>query len=83
MCIVTGASRGIGAAIALALGSSGARVVVNYAGSADKAEEVANQIKAAGGDAICVQANVGDEADVTRLFKVRAPPRLGDAIRAT
>ena len=69
VCIVTGASRGIGAAIALALGETGARVVVNYAASAGPAEEVANKIKAAGGDAICVQANVGDEADVKRLFK--------------
>ena len=69
MCIVTGASRGIGAAIALALGSAGARVVVNYASSAGPAEEVAAKIKAAGGDAICVQGNVADEADVTRLFK--------------
>lgn len=58
MCIVTGASRGIGAAIALALGSAGARVVVNYSSSAGPAEEVAAAIKAAGGDAICVQATL-------------------------
>ena len=69
VCIVTGASRGIGAAIALALGETGARVVVNYAASAGPAEEVAAKIKAAGGDAIVVQANVGQEEDVKRLFK--------------
>lgn len=69
VCIVTGASRGIGAAIALALGETGARVVVNYASSAGPAEEVAAKIKAAGGDAIVVQANVGQEDDVKRLFK--------------
>jgi len=69
VCIVTGASRGIGAAIALALGSAGARVVVNYASSAGPAEEVANKIKAAGGDAIIVQGNVAVEADVNNIFK--------------
>ncbi|ACO68433.1 3-oxoacyl-reductase [Micromonas commoda] len=69
VCIVTGASRGIGAAIALALGKAGARVVINYAASSGPAEDVANQIKAAGGDAICVQANVAIEADVANLFK--------------
>jgi 3-oxoacyl-[acyl-carrier protein] reductase len=69
VCIVTGASRGIGAAIALALGETGARVVVNYAASAGPAAEVAAKIKAAGGDAIVVQANVGQEEDVKRLFK--------------
>ncbi len=65
---MTGASRGIGAAIARALGGAGARVVVNYSASAGPAEEVAAAIKAAGGDAICVQANVGVEEDVDKLF---------------
>ena len=69
VCIVTGASRGIGAAIALALGKAGARVVVNYAASSGPAEDVAKEIKAAGGDAICVQANVAVEEDVVNLFK--------------
>jgi 3-oxoacyl-[acyl-carrier protein] reductase len=69
VCIVTGASRGIGAAIAMALGSQGARVVVNYAGSEAAAGAVAAKIKEAGGDAICVQADVADEADVARLFQ--------------
>lgn len=44
MCIVTGASRGIGKAIALELGAAGCRVVVNYASSAGKAEEVAAEV---------------------------------------
>ena len=69
VCIVTGASRGIGAAIALALGATGARVVVNYSASAGPAEAVAAAIKASGGDAIVVQANVGSQEDVQRLFK--------------
>lgn len=45
VCIVTGASRGIGKAIALELGKAGCRVVVNYASSADKAEEVATEVR--------------------------------------
>ena len=45
MCIVTGASRGIGKAIALELGKAGCRVVVNFASSADKAEEVATEVR--------------------------------------
>jgi 3-oxoacyl-[acyl-carrier protein] reductase len=57
VCLVTGASRGLGAAIALELGKQGQKVVVNYAGSEAKALEVVEQIKAAGGDAIAVQAN--------------------------
>ena len=57
VCLVTGASRGLGAAIALELGKNGQKVVVNYAGSEASAKEVVEQIKAAGGDAIAVQAN--------------------------
>jgi NAD(P)-dependent dehydrogenase (short-subunit alcohol dehydrogenase family) len=57
VCLVTGASRGLGAAIALELGKAGQKVVVNYAGSKDRALEVVEQIKALGGDAIAVQAN--------------------------
>lgn len=69
VCVVTGASRGIGAAIALALGSAGARVVVNYAASEGPANEVCAQIKAAGGDAIAVKANVAKADEVDALFK--------------
>lgn len=71
MCVVTGASRGLGRAIALALGAQGARVAVNYASSSGAAEEVAAQIKEAGGDAIVVGANVGQREDIDKLFQAR------------
>mmetsp|Transcript_28729 Transcript_28729/g.91691 ORF Transcript_28729/g.91691 Transcript_28729/m.91691 type:complete len:273 (-) Transcript_28729:202-1020(-) len=67
--IVTGGSRGIGKAIAMALGSAGGRVCVNYANSAGAAEEVAAAIIAAGGDAIVVQADVASQADVKAMVK--------------
>jgi 3-oxoacyl-[acyl-carrier protein] reductase len=67
--IVTGASRGIGRAVARRLARDGFAVAVNYAGNATKAEEVVAEIKAAGGQAIAVQADVANAADVERLFK--------------
>ena len=67
--IVTGASRGIGRAVAERLASEGFSVTVNYAGNAIKAEEVVSEIKAAGGQAIAAQADVASAADVERLFK--------------
>ena len=66
--IVTGASRGIGAAIAERLGRDGFTVVVNYAGNAGAAEEVVRKIEAAGGKAVAAQADVGDADAVRRLF---------------
>ena len=60
IALVTGASRGIGRQIALALAAQGATVVVNYNGSAAKAEEVVNEIPAAGGKAEAIQCNVAD-----------------------
>jgi len=69
VCLVTGASRGLGAAIALELGKAGQKVVVNYAGSEDKANEVVEAIKAAGGDAIAVQANCSDQESIQDMFK--------------
>lgn len=66
--IVTGASRGIGAAIARRLGREGHAVVVNYAGSANDAASVVDDIVAGGGAAIAVQADVADPAAARRLF---------------
>jgi 3-oxoacyl-[acyl-carrier protein] reductase len=67
--IVTGASRGIGLAIAKRLASDGFAVVVNFAGNAPKADEVVAAIKTAGGQAIAIQADVAKPADVEHLFK--------------
>jgi 3-oxoacyl-[acyl-carrier protein] reductase len=67
--IVTGASRGIGRAVAIRLAKDGFAVAVNYAGNANKAEEVVTEIKSNGGQAIAVQANVANAADVEHLFK--------------
>jgi 3-oxoacyl-[acyl-carrier protein] reductase len=68
VAIVTGASKGIGAGIARALGAAGAAVVVNYAGSKEGAERVVAEIVAKDGKAIAVQADVSKAADVQRLF---------------
>ncbi len=67
--LVTGASRGIGRAVALALAGEGAEVVVNYASSPDAAEAVVAEIQAIGGSAYSLQADVADEASVEHLFK--------------
>lgn len=67
--LVTGASRGIGKEIALQLAREGANVAVNYAGSEAKANEVVEQIKALGRDAVAIQCNVSDSESVTRMVK--------------
>src|SRR2546430_16430057 len=67
--LITGASGGIGRSVALRLARDGFAVVVNYAGSTAKAEAVVNEIKSAGGQAIAVQADVANAAEVERLFK--------------
>jgi 3-oxoacyl-[acyl-carrier protein] reductase len=68
VAIVTGASRGIGAAIARRLAGDGFTVVINYAGKAAEAEQLAGEIEKAGGHAITAQADVSDPAAVARLF---------------
>ncbi|RWD62785.1 MAG: SDR family oxidoreductase [Mesorhizobium sp.] len=66
--IVTGASRGIGAAIAKRLAQEGIAVIVNYARGKDAADEVVSAIEAAGGTALAVQADIGDPAGMAALF---------------
>jgi len=68
VAIVTGASKGIGAAIAKALGAAGAAVVVNYASSKEGADRVVTEIIGKGGKAVAVQGDVAKAADVKRLF---------------
>jgi len=68
VAIVTGGSRGLGKAIALALGKEGCRVVVNYAASADAAEQVVSEIKALGGDGVAIQADMSTTEGIKGLF---------------
>jgi 3-oxoacyl-[acyl-carrier protein] reductase len=68
VAVVTGASKGIGAAIAKHLADEGASVVVNYSSSKEGAERVVGEITREGGKAIAVQANVAKQADIRRLF---------------
>lgn len=68
VALVTGGSSGIGAASAKALAQVGAAVVINYHSNAEPAEQLADEIKAAGGRAIAVGADVGDEQTVEQLF---------------
>ncbi|CAN1794742.1 3-oxoacyl-[acyl-carrier-protein] reductase 1, chloroplastic [Linum perenne] len=67
--IVTGASRGIGKAIALSLGKAGCKVLVNYARSSKEAEEVSKEIEASGGQAVTFGGDVSKEEDVEAMMK--------------
>src|SRR5699024_6426592 len=69
VAVVTGASRGIGRAVAIRLASEGAAVVINYNGSKERAEEVKKEIEAAGGKAEIRQCNVSDFAACEKMFK--------------
>jgi 3-oxoacyl-[acyl-carrier protein] reductase len=68
VALVTGASRGIGRAIAGRLGRDGVAVAVNYAAQADEARTLAAEIESAGGKALAIQADVGRVSEVIRLF---------------
>lgn len=68
VAVVTGASKGIGAAIAKALAVEGAAVVVNYASSREGADRVVAEIAGAGGRAVAVQGDVADESHIKRMF---------------
>lgn len=66
--LVTGASRGIGAAIAKRVAGEGAKVIVNYAGNKEEADQTVQLIKDAGGDAIALKADVSKAGEVTAMF---------------
>lgn len=69
VAIVTGSSSGIGRGIAERLGKDGATIIVNYARSSDKAQEVVKQIEQYGSEAFAIQADMGEVSDIRRLFK--------------
>ena len=69
VALVTGASRGLGAAMARKLGACGARVAVNYFGSPEKAQKVVEDITRGGGDAHAFKADVRDEGEVEKLVR--------------
>ena len=68
VAVVTGASKGIGAAIAKQLAMEGAKVIVNYSSSKKDADKVVDEIAKDGGKAIAVQANLSKQSDIERLF---------------
>ncbi|HXG36418.1 MAG TPA: SDR family NAD(P)-dependent oxidoreductase, partial [Dehalococcoidia bacterium] len=68
VAVVTGSSRGLGRAIALELASHGSKVVINYLHSRQEAERLRDEIRDRAGEAICLQANVAEEAEAKRLI---------------
>ncbi|MHB8170003.1 MAG: 3-oxoacyl-[acyl-carrier-protein] reductase [Thermincolia bacterium] len=68
VAIITGASRGIGRAVALELAKEGAKVVINYAGNAQKAQEVVDAIRGFGGVALAIQADVSSHQEVESMI---------------
>src|SRR5688572_4845955 len=79
IALVTGASRGLGAAIAIRLAAGGAKVAVNTFANPDKAEAVAKKIRAGGGEAIVVAGDVRDEAAVAKMV-AETKQKLGGPI---
>ncbi|WP_066193980.1 3-oxoacyl-[acyl-carrier-protein] reductase [Gracilibacillus timonensis] len=69
VALITGASRGIGREIALTFAKNGAKVIVNYSGSEEKAQQVVDEIKQFGGEAIKIKANVSKEKEVKSMVK--------------
>jgi acetoacetyl-CoA reductase len=76
IAVVTGGSRGIGAAIAKGLGGEGATVVINYNHSQEQAQAVVEEIKAMGGSAIALQADIS-EAEATKVFIEKVLEKFG------
>ena len=66
--LVTGANSGIGAAVARSMAAAGARVVINYVTAEDKANELVDEIRSSGGEAMAIHADVSNEEDVQRMF---------------
>jgi 3-oxoacyl-ACP reductase-like protein len=79
VAVVTGASKGIGAAIAKDLGTHGASVVVNYSSSKDGASKVVSEITAGGSKAIAVGGNIAKPEDIARIFAEAASVSAGDS----
>src|SRR5215212_8145325 len=84
VALITGGSGGIGRVVSLRLARDGFAVALNYAGNSQKAEEVAGEIRSTDGQALVLQADVSNEADVDRLFKqtVEAFGGLGVVVRS-
>ena len=80
VCIVTGASRGLGKAIALALGAEGCRVVVNHIFAPENATAIVKEIQALGGDGIAVHADITNEDGIKELFAATAAAYPDDPV---